>query len=516
MREREDSNMASLCRKDDSYYIVFYRDKKRQPLIYLGNIAEGRAKYILGKVEDLVSAKVSRSPIEQDTATWLGKIDDSLHAKLAKAGLIEWRKTATSKKALALGTFIDDYLASRTKIKHWTRMNCKQARRNLVTYFGEDRDITTITQGDAERWSEWLQASKPSRPNEPAPPGLAENTARRHSGRAKQFFKAAVQHKLIPENPFTDLVCRVHGSNGDRQYFVTRAEADKVLAACPSTQWKLVFALSRFGGLRCPSEHSELRVKEVNLTTGRMKVRSPKTEHLKGGEYRMVPITKELRPYLQAAIAELPKNAEYVVTLPGVVRCRGCDRSSNLGTQMARIIKLAGVKVWPKLFQNCRATREMEWSAEYGIATACEWIGNTFAVAQEHYTWATDHDFVKASGGLIETGAAQEDAQESGNGMRQGCTSGVARNSRLLQIVQKALEIVDSEQAAAVRRNSKQPIEVPRVGTKHTAKSHGKQGKSSRQYAPAAARGVPDRVWKQLPADVRAFILATVQVAQSG
>jgi hypothetical protein len=32
-------------------------------------------------------------------------------------------------------------------------------------------------------------------------------------------------------------------------------ERNKVLEACPNAEWRLIFALSRFGGLRCPSEH---------------------------------------------------------------------------------------------------------------------------------------------------------------------------------------------------------------------------------------------------------------------
>ena len=74
-----------------------------------------------------------------------------------------------------------------------------------------------------------------------------------------------------------------------------------------------------------------------------------------------------------------------MVTLPGIVRCRGCAKSANLGTTLKKIIKRAGLEPWPKLFQNLRATREIELTAKHGIATACEWIGNTIAVAQEHY-----------------------------------------------------------------------------------------------------------------------------------
>ena len=101
---------------------------------------------------------------------------------------------------------------------------------------------------------------------------MAHNTVRRRCGIAKQFFKAAVRKGLIDRNPFADLKAAVKG-NAERLYFVTREEADKVLEACPNAQWRLLFALSRYGGLRCPSEHLALRWGDVDWDRGRLTVR---------------------------------------------------------------------------------------------------------------------------------------------------------------------------------------------------------------------------------------------------
>ena len=337
-----------------------------------------------------------------------------------------------------------------------------------MNYFGECRDIATITPGEADEWRLWLTRSKPSKAGEPKPPDLAQNTARRHSGRAKQFFKAAVRKNQIAANPFADLVCRVKGSDDGRLYFVTRAEADKVLAACPSAQWRLVFALSRFGGMRCPSEHSELRVKEIDFSAKKMKIRSPKTEHLEGRDYRIVPIFDELLPYLKAAIAELPKGAEYVVTLPGVVRCRDCDKSSNLGTEMARIIKRAGLTPWPKLFQNLRATREIELAAKHPLHVVCEWIGNSVKVAQEHYLWAVENDFVKANGGLIETDGIEgepksEPLRNPNRHLQEAASSGT-----LGQVIKQVLEAKGVGEIYPEIRSILERTIVPRVGLEPT------------------------------------------------
>ena len=45
---------------------------------------------------------------------------------------------------------------------------------------------------------------------------------------------------------------------------------------CPDAQWRLLFALSRFGGLRCPSEHLGLRWGDVDWERKRIMVHSPR------------------------------------------------------------------------------------------------------------------------------------------------------------------------------------------------------------------------------------------------
>jgi hypothetical protein len=83
-----------------------------------------------------------------------------------------------------------------------------------------------------------------------------------------------------------------------------------------------------------------------------MAVQSPKTAH-QGKPSRVVPIFTELKPYLQAAWEAAPEGAEYVI-----VRHRGSNVS--LRTQLQRIPSRAGVKPWPKLFQNLRSSRQTE------------------------------------------------------------------------------------------------------------------------------------------------------------
>jgi integrase len=297
-----------------------------------------------------------------------------MHARLAAAGLAKPREGGRA----TLGAFIDAYIASRPDVKPHTLLNMKQVRHWLVEHFGEGRDLRTITPGDAEAWLAFMRKG-----------GLGENTIRRHVGRARQLFKSAIRRGLIRgANPFDGMSATVRADKA-RLFFVTRDMAAKVLEACPDAQWKLLFALSRYGGLRCPSEHLALKWSDVDWERNRIRVPSPKTEHHEGKESRIIPLFPELRPYLLEVFDEAEPGTEHVIT-------RYRDSACNLRTQFGRIFRKAGLEVWPKPWHNLRATRQTELAERYPIHVVCQWIGNSRAVAQEHYLQVTDAHFAHA------------------------------------------------------------------------------------------------------------------------
>jgi hypothetical protein len=107
---------------------------------------------------------------------------------------------------------------------------------------------------------------------------------------------------------------------------------------------------------------------------------------------RVVPIFPELKPYLDAVWDALgDKRSEFVIT-----RHRGAN--INLRTQFERILTRAGVKPWPKLFQNLRASRATELAGEFPPHVAAEWLGHSTLVAHKHYWQVTDSDFERAGG----------------------------------------------------------------------------------------------------------------------
>ena len=252
-------------------------------------------------------------------------------------------------------------------------------RRNLLDYFGAERLLASITPGDADEFRVNLLDK------------LGENTVRRNCGRAKQFFRAAVRKRLIQENPFADMKgCAVKATT-DRMYFVTQEVAEKVLEACPDAQWRLLFALSRYGGLRCPSEHLALRWGDVDWERDRITVHSPKTEHHEGKESRQIPIFPELRPYLEEVWDAGPAGNRVSHHPLSVGQCQPAD---PVGTDHpAR----PGWSRGPSRFQNCRSTRETELAERFPMHVVCAWIGNTQAVAAKHYLQVRDEDFERAA-----------------------------------------------------------------------------------------------------------------------
>jgi|HubBroStandDraft_6_1064221.scaffolds.fasta_scaffold37911_3 integrase len=339
-----------------------------------------------------------RVALDDETARWLGQLGDRMARKLARVGLMAKRSSAR------LGPFLADYKASRVDLKSSTQIIHENVRRNLLAFFGPDKPLREITAGDADLWRLNLIGTEK----------LGPNTVRKRCGIAKQFFKSALRQKLVPENPFKDLVSVVRESDQARDYFITREEADKVLEACPNAQWRLLFALSRHGGLRCPSEHLALRWDGVNWESGRMLVHSPKTAHHPGGDARWVPIFPELRPYLDECWEQAEEKAEFVIT-------QYRDATQNLRTQLEKIIQRAGLTAWPKLWHNLRSSRQTELEETFPSHVVCAWLGNSPQVARRHYLRVTDDHFARAAAGnAVETKAAQQTAGMLRNASHRG------------------------------------------------------------------------------------------------
>ena len=280
---------------------------------------------------------------------------------------------------VTLKSFLDGYLASRTDIAEQTRKNNRLSIKRLCSFFGENRVLLSIIEGDADDYRQWLVNEK-----------YAPATISKEIIFARQIFKLAARKQLIQNNPFTDVKAGKQ-TNANRIYFINQETIQAVLDACPNTQWQLALAFARYGGVRVPSEIKDLRWADVHWDIDRITITVPKKAHIDGHQTRVIPIFSELRPYLEKALEEAIDGEEYVVPL---VRSTG-----NLRTHAVRLMKKAGVQVWPKPFQNLRASKEMDLLQEgYESFVVYRWIGHTAAVARDHYLKVTDAHFDRAAG----------------------------------------------------------------------------------------------------------------------
>ncbi len=386
--------MASIITSKSGHRTIQFKGGDgRRPKITLGKVSRKRAESLRAKVEDLVSASITGESPRASTAEWLKIIGDDLHARIAHAGLADPR---SSREAEKLGPFTREYIASRTDVKPGTVKNLTVAAEALVGFFGAGRSMKLITPGDAEAFRVHLLGN------------WSDNTVRRICGRGRQFFRAAMRRGLVAAEPFADIACAV-GTDTSRFRFVTLNEIARVLAACPDAEWRVIFALSRFGGLRCTSEHLSLRWEDIDWEHNRMTVRSPKTEHHEGKASRLVPLFPELRVGLLPLFSECEAGTVHVIN-------RYRDHGVNLRTQAHRIIKRAGLEPWPKVFHNMRASRETELCDEYPEHVVCAWIGNSKAVARKHYLHVTDDHWARATRVAVVQKAVQQAAASDRNG----------------------------------------------------------------------------------------------------
>lgn len=369
--------MASVCCDKGGLKRITFKslDGKRRTL-RLGKRSEKYANDVRRHVEAILASAGARLPLDQQTSLWVADIEDELHSRLASAGLVNPREAAA---AQLLGAFAENYVNSRVDAKDSSRTVYMRARRLLVEYFGADRELSSITAGDACSWRLRLIGKK-----------LAETTVRKMCSVAKMIFKAATKRKLIETNPFDDddIKTAVTG-NAARFRFINAETVRDVIDACPNAEWRVIVALSRWGGLRCPSETLSLKWGHVDWERNRLIVPSPKTAHHEGKGERMVPLFPELRVHLEAAFEQAEPGTEYVVN-------RYRSAAQNLRTTFEKIIRKAGHQPWERLFHNLRATRQTELSDHFPQHVVCGWMGNSQPVAVRHYLHTTDEHFDRA------------------------------------------------------------------------------------------------------------------------
>ncbi len=381
--------MASVVKRADrgSYEIRFFTAPNQRRSFFPGASSTKRQAESIGiKLDKLVFAVSQSESPPLDVAEWLRTLNDKQHRKLAKWGLVEER-TRVVQGAIPVKQ-------DKSKLRGWTRHYIASGRRkaptieqldrvadNLCRFFGDDRPIADIHKGDAEDFRQWLETKAREVGEGEAESGLAHNTVRRRIGRAKEMFRAAMKRQLITANPFEDERSAV-GANVERQFFVPHEWIEKCIQVAPCEDWRIMLAFARYSGMRSHETRIQ-RWDDIDLPNSQMVIRSNKTP-----PERACPIFPALMPHLLRAKEYAPDGAEFVQTR--------YTHEQNVLETFRKIIVKAGLKPWPKLMQNLRATRETELLAEFPAKDVSSWLGNSVAVAMKHYAMRTEKAFERA------------------------------------------------------------------------------------------------------------------------
>ena len=383
--------MASVCVGQNGRRLIQINELQRRPKIRLGKVSDKVAQSIRLRIESLIASKASGQPLDRETAAWLGEIDDLLHRKLAQTGLVQPR--GEDAQAVTLAQLVDGYIGRRSNLKPNTLRNYLTTKRLLIEFFGPSRVVAAVHAGHARDYREWLAGK------------YAPATVAREVKRARQFFEYATDHRLVTDNPFAKIKAGSQ-KNSKRKHFVSREIIEKVLAACPDNDWRLLIALGRYGGLRIPSELERLTWSDVDWHGRKFTVHVPKTEHIEGRETRIVPIFPEVRPYLQQAFEEAQPGSIHV--LP-----KRFHREGYAYAGVLRAVERASVQPWPRLLQNLRASRETELTHTHPAHVVYAWIGNSREVAEDHYLMVTDADYTRATAEPPAAGSLSEAVQKA-------------------------------------------------------------------------------------------------------
>jgi integrase len=385
--------------------VMFVAPDGKRKAVRLGKVDRRAAESFARRVELILSATITKTAIDADTARWVAELPDAAYAKLAAVGL------ATARGAAQLGPWLDGFLAERTDLKPATVRLYRKTRRALLDHFAASQDMRTITREQASAWHAALVAR-----------GLANATVRTHVVVARLFLNAAVTRELVARNPFDHLVGGSTPTKNER--YLSPADAGKVLDELPAGDARTMFALCRYAGLRCPSETHNLRWSDIDWLRGRMNVRSPKTERHAGHEQRPVPITPALLPFLREAFDAAEPGQVHVLA------SRGSETTQR--DRIAAAVTRAGVEPWADMYRILRSSCEREWAMTFPQYAVSKWIGHSIAVSGKHYAHhVPDELFDKAAHNQAQL--AQETVGNQRNSIRQPIAAAVANSDDFLQ-----------------------------------------------------------------------------------
>jgi integrase len=375
--------MASIVkeRKKQGYrYRIDFTDHTGQRrALRLGVSDRKYAEGVRAHIEKIVEAKITGQPLPKATAEWVASVGEPVRSKLESWDLIE---PQVKRRVPTLGELVSEYLELRKpQVKPGTYKPLKYAVRSLTAVLSPDTPLNQITPVDAHRvYAEFRKA-------------LCESTANKRMQTCKALFRFAAECGYITTNPFA--VIRGLRSRGDRtrHKYVTSEEVVRLLEAIPNPEVRAIIALARWNGLRIPSEISDLRWRDIDWEKRRMIIRSPKLARYEDKAERCVAIFPEVFAFLQELRRLRPEASE-----DDNIFSRTFAHRSSLRMYIDYRCRAAGIKLWPKLFVNLRASHVNDIRHVFDSYVCNTWNGHSQEVANAHYMLIREEDSQRAAG----------------------------------------------------------------------------------------------------------------------
>lgn len=338
--------------------------------IYLGKIPAAAAASVRSKVCQLEQLARVGEPPTAAVAAWLACCDQSFVDSLAAAGLLRgWNRPGS----LGFLDWWDSYVQSRADFSHRTKLGWATARLHASQRWPV-ATLAEITALDAKTFSRDLGLA------------VSQSHAAKIVGRCSQVFAAAIDAKLVTENPFAEIKM---GRKIDetRKWYVPEQTALAVLKGFAGLEGRAVFALARWCGLRIPHESLALTWSNVDFALNRLSI----PNGTKTGP-RVVPLFPNARRELAALFDAAAPGSTHVFT-----RSR-----ASAGTQyrlwLQTACRTAAVAPWPKLWMNLRASCRTDLEEKFPAHVCDVWLGHSSRVAKDHYLRVTPDHWATACG----------------------------------------------------------------------------------------------------------------------
>jgi integrase len=361
--------VSSLTRRPNGHIWIIYRFNRKRHTIRLGKAFEDIAQEFQRRLDTLIEHRSAGMEPPADIAAWVSKIDGQYHANLVTAGLAPPRGPSTLGELAA--AHLQSLIAKGSKTS--TLVNNRIVHGNLITHFGESRRLSAITPQNAESFFQHLTKAG-GREGGP----LAKATVSNRCRRARAVFAYAIRNGWTSENPFRDIATGGEW-NYERDHYILAEVFSKILDATTDHELRLLLALVRYCGLRCPSEVKPLTWQHVDWTNGLLVVHSSKTERYGDSGRREVPLFPAILPYLYAHRETCPEKVELIFP-------RHQGSGSAITGRLAALCRKSGEVLWPKAMVNLRASAERDaMQANNDIHTVAAWFGHSPEIALRHY-----------------------------------------------------------------------------------------------------------------------------------